>query len=270
MPNYDFSYDPVTAISEDKAKGKTAEIFLDIRKTMHIPFITSIWRGLASIENSLEDIWSISKPIYLTGTPELALNNMINSINLPKPPAINMKAFNHKDLHTIKEIIKVYNRSNGMNLMALSALIKSEYKPRLSISIISPKEINANFPKLLDKDDISNTNWKCVKIVNSLGAPNGVSSHVATLWRHLSYWPNFLNEVIHSFEKISMNGDIINTQNEVLNYVNNNGINLKRQKFKYTYINNLALETIRDYVNTNNQVIRMVVLGNIMKKWLEN
>ena len=119
-------------------------------------------------------------------------------------------------------------------------------------------------------NDISNTNWKCVKIVNSLGAPNGVNSHVATLWRHLSYWPNLLNEVIHSFEKISMNGDIINTQNEVLNYVNNNGINLKRQKFKYTYINNLALETIRDYVNTNNQVIRMVVLGNIMKKWLGN
>ena len=32
LSNYDFSYDPVTAISEDQATGKTAEIFLDIKK----------------------------------------------------------------------------------------------------------------------------------------------------------------------------------------------------------------------------------------------
>ena len=67
MPNADFSYDPVTAISENEAKGKTAEIFEDIRNTMNIPLITSIWRGLASMDNSLEDIWLLTKPIYLSG-----------------------------------------------------------------------------------------------------------------------------------------------------------------------------------------------------------
>ena len=70
LHNSDFSYDPVTAINEEEAKGKTAEIFLDIRNTMNIPLITSIWRGLASMDNSLEDIWTLTKPIYLSGTPE--------------------------------------------------------------------------------------------------------------------------------------------------------------------------------------------------------
>ena len=123
---------------------------------------------------------------------------------------------------------------------------------------------------MLDKDDIAFKNWQYVKKVNSIGAPNGINSHIATLWRHLSYWPNFLNAIINSFEKISNNGDIINAQETILDYIKNNGINIKRQKLKYSYINTLALETIREYVHTNNQVIRMVVIGNIMIKWLEN
>ena len=52
----DFSYDPVTAVDEATATGETAEIFADIRQTMAIPLVTSIWRGLASIDDSLPEV----------------------------------------------------------------------------------------------------------------------------------------------------------------------------------------------------------------------
>ena len=269
LSNYDFSYDPVTAISEDQATGKTAEIFLDIKKTMQIPLITSIWRGLAGMNNSLEDVWILTKPIYLSGTPELALNHMLNSISFPIPTKFNSEIFNEKDLKHIKEIIKVYTKSNGMNLMALSAFIKSEYKPRVAISNITPKIVQANFPRLLNKEEISSKNWEIVKKVNSLGGIKNKDNHVATLWRHLSYWPNFLDKAYENIKIFELNGDLMKTQNEVLNYIENNGINLKRQKEKYTNINISTLNTIKNYVLTTNQVIRMVVLGRIMLKWLE-
>ena len=269
LSNYDFSYDPVTAISEDQATGKTAEIFLDIKKTMQIPLITSIWRGLAGMNNSLEDVWILTKPIYLSGTPELALNHMLNSISFPIPTKFNSEIFNEKDLKHIKEIIKVYTKSNGMNLMALSAFIKSEYKPRVVISNITPKIVEASFPRLLNKEEISNKNWEIVKKVNSLGGIKNKDNHVATLWRHLSYWPNFLDKAYKNIKIFESNGDLMKTQNDVLNYLENNGINLKRQKDKYTNINISTLNTIKNYVCTTNQVIRMVVLGHIMLKWLE-
>ena len=269
LSNYDFSYDPVTAISEDQATGKTAEIFLDIKKTMQIPLITSIWRGLAGMNNSLEDVWILTKPIYLSGTPELALNHMLNSISFPIPTKFNSEIFNEKDLKHIKEIIKVYTKSNGMNLMALSALIKSEYKPRVVISNITPKIVEASFPRLLNKEEISKKNWEIVKKVNSLGGIKNKDNHVATLWRHLSYWPNFLDKAYKNIKIFESNGDLMKTQNDVLNYLENNGINLKRQKDKYTNINISTLNTIKNYVRTTNQVIRMVVLGHIMLKWLE-
>ena len=269
LSNYDFSYDPVTAVSEDQATGKIAEIFLDIKKTMQIPLITSIWRGLAGMNNSLEEIWILTKPIYLSGTPELALNHMLNSISFPIPTKFNSEKFNEEDLKHIKEIIKVYTKSNGMNLMALSAFIKSEYKPRVVISNITPKIVQASFPRLLNKEEISNKNWEIVKKVNSLGGIKNKDNHVATLWRHLSYWPNFLDKAYENIKIFESNGDLMKTQNDVLNYIENNGINLKRQKDKYTNINISTLNTIKNYVRTTNQVIRMVVLGQIMLKWLE-
>jgi len=269
LSSYDFSYDPVTAISEDQATGKTAEIFLDIKKTMQIPLITSIWRGLAGMNNSLEDVWILTKPIYLSGTPELALNHMLNSISFPIPTKFNSEIFNAEDLKHIKDIIKVYTKSNGMNLMALSAFIKSEYKPRVVISNITPKIVEASFPRLLNKEEISNKNWEIVKKVNSLGGIKNKDNHVATLWRHLSYWPNFLDKAYKNIKIFESNGDLMKTQNDVLNYLENNGINLKRQKDKYTNINISTLNTIKNYVCTTNQVIRMVVLGHIMLKWLE-
>ena len=269
LSNYDFSYDPVTAISEDQATGKTAEIFLDIKKTMQIPLITSIWRGLAGMNNSLEDVWILTKPIYLSGTPELALNHMLNSISFPIPTKFNSEIFNAEDLKHIKDIIKVYTKSNGMNLMALSAFVKSEYKPRVVISNITPKIVEASFPRLLNKEEISNKNWEIVKKVNSLGGIKNKDNHVATLWRHLSYWPNFLDKAYKNIKIFESNGDLVKTQNDILNYLENNGINLKRQKDKYTNINISTLNTIKNYVCTTNQVIRMVVLGHIMLKWLE-
>lgn len=60
----DFAYDPVTAIDEAKAAGETAVLFAEIRQTMRIPLVTSIWRGLAGMDDSLRLAWAATKPIY--------------------------------------------------------------------------------------------------------------------------------------------------------------------------------------------------------------
>ena len=75
--NSDISYDPVSVIDEKEAIGETAKIFKDIRETMNIPLITSIWRGLAEIDDSLKKIWTIARPIYETQNPEKKLKEII-------------------------------------------------------------------------------------------------------------------------------------------------------------------------------------------------
>ena len=81
----DFSYDPDTAVDESTANGTTAEIFADIRETMGIPLVTSIWRGLAGMDDSLHTVWNASKPIYACGHAELALGRVVEQAGLPMP-----------------------------------------------------------------------------------------------------------------------------------------------------------------------------------------
>ena len=64
--NSDISYDPVSVIDEKEAIGETAKIFKDIRETMNIPLITSIWRPLAEIYNSIKKNWTIAITNYET------------------------------------------------------------------------------------------------------------------------------------------------------------------------------------------------------------
>ena len=88
MNDNDFSYDPVTAIDEVKASGEIAKIFSDIRNTMGIPLNTSIWRGLAGMNNNLPKVWRLAKPIYKSGKPEKTLFEMVEKLNQNKQQQI--------------------------------------------------------------------------------------------------------------------------------------------------------------------------------------
>ena len=103
---------------------------------------------------------------------------------------------------------------------------------------------------------------------NSIGSPKGINSHVATLWRHLAHWPNFLSLVYKKFKPLDENNKISEASQNILNYIKEDGINMKRQKTKYN-ISEESLLTIRGYVYNTNQVIRMVVLGNMLDKWIK-
>ena len=53
----DVIHDTVTALAESEATGEIAKIFSDIRSTMKIPMLTSIWRILADSFEDLDSAW---------------------------------------------------------------------------------------------------------------------------------------------------------------------------------------------------------------------
>ena len=120
--------DPVSAISEAEATGEAAAIFADIRATMEIPLITSIWRSLYDIEGGLTAAWRAVKPLYQTGQPAAALARVMAQADLPVPQPLvpgqlACVGIGPDDLSAIRAIVAAYNRSNGMNMVALTALV---------------------------------------------------------------------------------------------------------------------------------------------------
>jgi hypothetical protein len=48
----DFAYGPVTVFDEANGVGETAVLFAEICQIMRIPLVTSVWRGLADMDDS--------------------------------------------------------------------------------------------------------------------------------------------------------------------------------------------------------------------------
>lgn len=268
----DFSYDPVTAIDEATATGATAEIFADIRQTMGIPLITSIWRGLAGMGDSLPTAWSATRPIFLSGHPVNALARVVEQTGLPMPEPLAptqlaCAGISDAQLKAIRTIIDAYNRSNGMNMVALAALIAPQTGKREDACPNTPPTW-APYPALKEREALDDNTWDLIRHVNAFGAP-GIDANVATLWRHLGHWPNLLALIYSAFAPKHADGSIAAATNRMVELTRKEGERMAAWRNEETVLSEQARNTITNYVTTPTQVIRMVTIGHTLAHWLQ-
>ena len=275
----DFSYDPVSVTDEATASGRTAEIFEDIRATMCIPILTSIWRALASWDDCLERTWSNVKPIYVSRLPELILPEFLSQVALSTPKfkieeRVSTANLSRTDLLDIQQIVNAYNRSNTLNLLALAAYITpaSEGAP-LVLDASFQNQTSIPLKPLLPRLEITDQNWRHVCEANTLGTgvTSNVSSsqHVATLWRHLAYWPSFLSLIYEGFLSQQVSGAIDAMSSKSTSLAIDYGAEIARSfNTHHDPIPDRAMAVIQGYVRSPIQVARMVVMGHAISNWL--
>ncbi|MGD2140570.1 MAG: hypothetical protein PVH25_09255 [Burkholderiales bacterium] len=267
----EFSYDPVTAVDEATATGETAEIFADIRETMGIPLITSIWRGLADMNGSLPAVWSATKPIYLCGHVDKALARVVEQSGLPTPePATRSElaraGIGSSQFEAIRTIIDAYNRSNGMNMVALAALVSPQTGEREDACPRTTPEWG-EFPALMPREEIDDKTWELVRKVNAFGAP-GIDAHVATLWRHLAHWPGLLCLIDSALAPGHADGSITAAATRMVELTRQEAIRLAPWRSKEIVLADPVRKTITDYINEPTLVARMVTIGHTLATWL--
>ena len=278
----DFSYDPVKVTDEATATGRTAEIFQDIRVTMRIPIVTSIWRALASWDDCLERTWVAVKPIYETGLPDLMMPDFLGQVALQVPGSDDKShaladRISEADLSEISRIVNAYNRSNTLNLLALAAYITpaSEGRPLILDNKSRDYQIPKKLKPLLSRAEIDNQTWGYVCEANSLGASTtddtlSHQAHVATLWRHLAYWPRFLSVIYGTFLPQQKSGIIDAASLKSTLLAVNIGAKISRSyNIVQPTLPPKAIEVIRSYVESPIQVARMVVMGYAISRWLK-
>ena len=267
----DFSYDPVTAVNEATATGETAEIFADIRQTMGIPILTSIWRGLAGMDDSLQTVWDAAKPIYLSGHPENALTRVLEQSGLPMPEPmpptlLACAGIDTVQLDAIRTIVDAYNRSNGMNMVALAALVSSKADAREDGCPVTKPAWGA-FPALMAREAIDDNTWDLIRHVNAFGAPS-IDAHVATLWRHLGHWPNLLALIYCAFAPLHADGSIASATDRMVELTRKEGAHMAQWRKEDVALSEHARNTLIGYVSTPAQVARMVTIGHALARWL--
>jgi hypothetical protein len=266
--------DPVTAISEAGAIGLVAEIFADIRSVMRIPLITSIWRTLADIEGGLEAAWAVTRPIYETGQPDAALQNLKAQKPFPSlaplaPGQLESVGVSNDDLPVVRGIVGAYSRSNGMNLIALTALVTDPKGEPATYPIPPPPDRWPELPALLAQSEINAETWGILQQIKHLGA-TGHDSALATLWRHLAHWPGLLSLIITSYDSSQRDGTLLEARQHVMDLARLEAEAIAHLKPANIDMPTEARQMIERYVGSPANVNRLVTLGHGVAEWLSD
>ncbi|MEM7534173.1 MAG: hypothetical protein AAF639_18475 [Chloroflexota bacterium] len=265
---------PVTAIAEADATGEIADIFADIRHTMALPLITSVWRILVDVDDGLRPAWAATKPLYLSGQPQATLEKMQQRVNFPTPAPLTRSQLacvgvTQADLPVIKVIVNAYNRSNSLNLIALTALTSEPAGTPANHPIPQPPPHWLPLPQLLPQEEIDSDTWSILRRVYQLSSEAEKPTDkpgVATIWRHLAHWPGFMALALVGLTPLVENGTVALTMQAVHEFTQDEAASIAHLRGDRAAIPADAYNFIARYASG---VHRIVTMGHIFAKWLD-
>jgi hypothetical protein len=262
-------HDPVSALAESDATGITAEVFADIRETMQIPLVTSIWRILAGTEGALGATWEAVKPTFDKGQGDAAFYRLTSDVTWPVPHQPIQDGDWKVDVATIRAIVDAYNRSNGLSLLTLSALTAEPAGGFVAYPVSEVRRVWPGLPPLRSRDSIDDDTWALVEQINLVGATSDQPG-VATLWRHLSYWPDLLAAVENGFAPLQRDRSIARALDETQVIVRAEAARLADLRSSAQDLPAAVRPLITQYLTHPGLVMRMVVIGQGLAAWLRN
>ena len=195
--------DPVPAIAEAAATGETALIFADLRSTLGVNVVNLIWRHLAVFPDALPWAWETLKPVYVSGLAGVEAQRLKAGLTMPDLPAwpaslLGCAGVDAAGELAVRRILASYDRSNALNLAALSALLRridgvpiEAQAEAVAAEGPGAAAVGGELPKLLALVDVSADTADLIRRINLLG-DRAQGRIVASMYRHLAHWPGFL------------------------------------------------------------------------------
>jgi hypothetical protein len=218
------STDSIPAITEKEATGEIAELYEDLRVTLGVPFVNLIWRHLATIPGGLSWTWNLVKPLYVSGEVIRLSIEASELISLPSivtlPDFVWDSANVDLDVRkTIVRLIESYNRANGVNFFALivARSVLRDGLPTLARVTTARQTVSCYrepfraLPPLLAFAELPPPVFALVRRLDEFGRLES-SKAIASLYRHLAHWPEFLSIIYTSFEPLHRSGELTKAQ----------------------------------------------------------
>jgi hypothetical protein len=188
----------VPSVLESAASGEIAEIYSDIRTTLGTTVVNLVWRNLATIPGALQWTWSTVRPLYL-GPAAVHAEAVRRTLSLPKVPRLSADTLtaagiDRNALGDIRTILASYHHTNALALVVLSALLE-HYDPSVIEAVqgcdAAPLSDRTELPALLPMATLSSEVRRLIAELNEFGE-DGAPFLIASMYRHLAYWPPYL------------------------------------------------------------------------------
>ena len=201
-------------IPEAEATGKVAEIYDDIRQTLDMSMVNTIWRNLALQEGVLEWVWYSLKPIYQNGSVRHYASKLRSQINLDDVCPIPLSAFrilgiSDRDRDTLNNLLEDLAYSNAQNIIAFKSLL-NEPSGAHEIEEFSPgrdQRRKYDLPQPINFEDLSSDEKELFREIQSIGG--SVSVGFPPMWlRGLARYPSTLPLAWAILTQIEANGQL--------------------------------------------------------------
>jgi hypothetical protein len=204
----------VPSILESEATGKVAEIYADIRQVLGTSIVNLVWRNLATMPGALEWTWSTAKPLYLGPAAGYA-EAVRRAIDFPAVPSFSSDTLiaaglSNDDVAKIRDILDSYHHTNALALVVLSALVM-HFEPTQQETVRpsdgAPRPLAVKLPELPPTQSLKPEVVRLIEELNGLGEDTD-KSLIASMYRHLGYWPNYLSLVRTMLVPLETNGQL--------------------------------------------------------------
>ncbi len=218
--------DSIPAISEHDAAGDIAVLYKDLRATLGVPFVNLIWRHLATIPGGLAWVWTLTKPLYVSGeldrlSVEAAALVAFPSL-APLPDFVwDGAAINRDARQMIAALIESYNHANGVNFLALlTAVSVLRDGPPTIRRPVAPRTVRHRaatqpLPPLPGLSELSPHVLALVRQLDQFGRLEP-SDAIASLYRHLAHWPAFLSVAYTALEPLHRRRELAKPQEQII------------------------------------------------------
>ena len=189
-------------LSEDDATGSIAEIYEEIKEYYAAPYVSSLFRHLATYPGLLEWIWKITLPAFRTGLIQnIGWKRVDISALKPLTPLSTEELANLKIDSVSKSIIietcLTFTRVSPINLIFAGCMNHLLLDKRLVKSALNKNEFPlpsclSPLPKMLPWEDMSESE---LAVINIFSTTLAGETFIPGIYRILARWPLYLKHV---------------------------------------------------------------------------
>ena len=191
-------------VAETEATGDVALVYEEIRRTYAVPYVSSLFRHLATYPGLLPWAWGILRPALLSGAvPRLAWER-VDVAELPPLPHLSREALarlgvDAAGLPAIRTVCESFTRVSPINLVVAACLARLLGEGRSgaeSVAVtLEPADLPAPLPAMPGMVPAAEMTPETRAVLATFETELAGEVFVPGLWRILAHWPGLLGSL---------------------------------------------------------------------------
>ena len=190
-------------ITESEASGDVARIYDEIRVAYAAPYVSSLFRHLATYPGLLEWSWEVTRPAFESGAMQHTGWNHVDVSALPALPALSRAMLEDlgvsgADEAVIRDVCHTFTRVSPVNLVfagCLARLLRGETGAMATAPPPTPRDLPTALPQLPGM-----VPWDALSparrvVVDTFETELAGEAFVPGLYRILAHWPGYLAHI---------------------------------------------------------------------------